>query len=256
MERWSLPRPQHIWFRAVTKDIAKKTCCSADDLPTQSASKTECYDVREIPQGQRKLMASSRFALLFCWSGDIDKICRNEESKTKVESIGEEDRPAHDNALKGCQEIVCTLQLLPLVEIKCLSLWFNNPLGNYKGGELFASKKTLVYDRWFPNGLAHCWTIILAKTPYNFPSAPRNKLFILTEGRVPIGEDQINPQTLKHVGRPHYSLWLIGILVPNLFETAMRSASRIWHHYMTQTFYLMKSTAIWRVLFRNWAEFN
>lgn len=79
-------------------------------------------------------LTSTPFHFVPGYSGGIGSITKKgQKGPEAVQAISEEDRLSYIRTLEDAQEVVCTLQLLHLLETNGLPLWFNNGLIEYKG---------------------------------------------------------------------------------------------------------------------------
>lgn len=79
-------------------------------------------------------LTSTPYHFVKGYSGGIGRISRKGQLKPEeVEKMGEEDLLAYRQKLEKAEEIICTLQILHVLESTGLPLWFNNGLVEYKG---------------------------------------------------------------------------------------------------------------------------
>src|SRR6202035_1080236 len=67
------------------------------------------------------------------YSGGIGRISRKGQKKAEeIQRLSEEERRSYLDKLQNSQEIVCTLQILHILESSGLPFWFNNGLTEHK----------------------------------------------------------------------------------------------------------------------------
>jgi Mannosyltransferase putative len=79
-------------------------------------------------------LTSTPFHFVPGYSGGIGTISKKGEKKeSDVEKMNEQEKVSYLKGLEDAGEIICTLQLLHILESNGLPLWFNNGLVEYKG---------------------------------------------------------------------------------------------------------------------------
>jgi len=81
-------------------------------------------------------LTSTPFHFVPGYSGGIGRISRKgQQNSETIAQMSEEERLSYLESQKDAQEIICTLQLLHLLESNGLPFWFNNGLTEFKGAE-------------------------------------------------------------------------------------------------------------------------